>query len=169
MRKFLAILLCCAAVCCPMWSCKDKSGQSHTESSVQLECKRVGQPKYGYIDIPVYWKGYVDEAVSDADVIQFSDANGTNIITMKYYTDTDAQTLTLNMWGMLESSVNELTSAIVEIDGIKTYQLYGTVPEIGKIMAMWILDGSDGLTHCITIEGTQREVFDLADTFNTDK
>lgn len=166
MKKFTAVILCCLMLICAVCGCSEKSGGSaDSEASSVTACKRVGQSQYGYIDIPEDWSEHIDETASASGMLQYSDAAANNIITMQFFTNTDAQTTALNMWGLLESSVQNLTSAIVEIGGVKTYQLYGAVPDIGKIMALWILDDTSGITHCITIEGTREEIFDLAETF----
>lgn len=167
MRKFLSILLCCAVILTPLCSCgssgsKGKSAESAAESTVY---KRVGADKYGYIDVPESWIDYTDTSFTDASLLQFSDKDGISIITMQYFKDTDAQNCTFTMGSTLEKSIPELSSAVVEINGTKAYQLYGYAPDVEKIFACWILDGSDGLTHCITVEGVKQDVFSLPETY----
>lgn len=163
MKKIITLLFCGVLLSSAAYGCGD--GSSSSEYTPITETKRVGEPKYGFIDIPKYFDVYTDEAAAQQGFLQYSDSRGANIISLAYFTDTTAQDLTLAYWNSLEPQVTNLTSAIVEINGTKTYQLYGVLPDMGKIMALWVLDGEDGVTHCITIEGTDRAVFDMPDTF----
>ena len=166
MKKFLAVLFSGIMLLMSLCGCgKDESSSSQAE----LVCKRAGEEKYGYIDIPEEWEPYTDDSLADQKLIQYSDSQGLGIVTLQYVKDTDAQSFTLNLWGMLEESVQEPTSAVIEINGVKTYHLYGYVPDIQKIMGCWVLDDEKGVTHCITIECAESRYFELADTYRFDE
>lgn len=161
MKKLLII----AAACVLLFGCEGKEDSSFSGFSV----KRVGEENYGFIDVPENWELYEDEVLKDGNVIQYTDPDGYNVITMQFFDDSDAVTSALNLGTLLEDSVEELTSAVVEFGGCKAYQLGGYAVDSRRIMACWIFDGNDGYTHVVSIESNDESVLALCDTYLQDK
>lgn len=161
MKKLLII----SAACALLFGCGGKEDSSSSGFSV----KRVGEANYGFIDVPENWELYEDEALEGSDVIQYTDPDGLNVITMQFYNDSDAVTSALNLGTLLEDSVENLSSAVVEFGGCKAYQLGGYAAESQRIMACWIFDGDDGYTHVVSIESNDESVLALCDTYLPDK
>ncbi|MCD7891759.1 MAG: hypothetical protein LUG26_08495 [Ruminococcus sp.] len=169
MKKLLIV----PALCVLLWGCgsDETSVASDTtaDASEDFEVKRVGEKLYGYIDVLEDWDLYEDEALAGEAAIQYTDPDGYSVITMQYYDDTDALTSTMNLGTLLEDSVEELSSAVVELGGYKAYQLAGYATENERIMACWLFDGDDGYTHVVSIESNDEQILALCDTYALDE
>lgn len=159
-------LLIAFAACILLFGCGDNEDSS---SYAGFSVKRVGEENYGFIDVPENWELYEDEALKGSSVIQYTDPDGCNVITMQFFDDSDAITSAMNLGTLLEDSVEELTSAVVEFGGCKAYQLGGYAVDSQRIMACWIFDGDDGYTHVVSIESNDESILALCDTYLQDK
>jgi hypothetical protein len=171
MKKIMIFSMILAVGTAVFCGCGDSSSVSSSETSEtsEIEYMRVGAECYGFIDIPDTWDVYTDEEITEANLLQYSDSDGSSIVTMKYYDDDDdmdAQQYALNMWSLLEDSIDDLTSTIVELDGTKAYQLSGYMDDAGKAMVCWLLDGSDGYTHVLTIETAEFNLLQICETYS---
>jgi hypothetical protein len=88
---------------------------------------------------------------------------------MQFYDDTDAVTSAMNLGTMLEDSVDNLSSAVVEFGGVKAYQLGGYAVDSERIMVCWLFDGDDNYTHVVSIESNDEQILALCDTYMLDE
>ncbi len=166
MRKISCLTVCCMVLIIILCGC----GKADESQSSSQAMKRVGAEKFGYIDVPEDWEEYVpDEDDPDESMIQYSDPSGTDILTLVYLENTDAQTYSLQLWDRFYGNIKNLTSDIVDINGTKTYRLSGYSEDTGKVLFCWVQDGSDGYTHCVSIEGLEQETFMISNTFRSDR
>ena len=157
--------ICIIPMLCLFFAILCSCGNKEISSEADFSKKRVGEEKYGFIDVPEDWDLYEDENLENNNVIQFTDPDGYSVITMQYFSDSDAVTSTMNLGMMLENSVEDLTSEVVEFGGVKAYQLAGYAIESERIMICWIFDGDDGYTHAVSIESNENSIFELCDTY----
>lgn len=143
--------------------------EADSSESNEREYVRGGAENYGFIDIPSDWVTFTEEGMEDEGMVQYSDVNGESVITLQYYDDVDAETAATNVYVTLEESAENLTAAMVELDGYEAYQVYGYMPDTNEILVCWFFDGDDGLMHYLAIEGTDMELFDLSETYSVNE
>lgn len=167
MKKILMTTISCILLSSVLFSCGSKNEDSISE--VQFNTKRVGEEKFGYIDVPDNWEQVEDTQSNGNNVIMFNAPDQSSIITMQYLRDTDAVTSSMNLGMMLDETLTDLTSAVCEFNGTKAYQLGGLDSETGRIMACWLFDDEKNLTHVVSIESSDEAILQLCDTYMLDK
>lgn len=113
----------------------DESGDFVYEGKLQ----QVGDDENGYIQVPLGYLPFQDEDVEG--LLQYSDATGSNIVTLDYYKGTDYQTGANNLHAYLESqeNVEGLTGAQVSPAGYKALQVYGHYTD-GYFLVAWMIE-----------------------------
>lgn len=167
MKKLLMISASFILSSSILFSCGSSNEKSISE--VQFDTKRVGEEKYGFIDVPDNWEQVEDTQANGNNVIMFNAPDQSSIITMQYLKDTDAVTSSMNLGMMLDETLTDLTSAACEFSGTKAYQLGGLDSETGRIMACWLFDDERNLTHVVSIESSDENILQLCDTYMLDK
>lgn len=147
-------------------STEEMTVASDAATEAESEFMRIGEEKYGYIDVPTTWVTFVEQGLENENLLQYSDVSGESVITLQYSGEVDAETAATNVYYMLEDTSEDLTAAMVELDGYEAYQVYGYMPDTGEILVVWCFDGDDGLMHYLAIEGTSISLFDLSETYS---
>lgn len=80
MKKILMTTISCILLSSVLFSCGSKNEDSISE--VQFNTKRVGEEKYGYIDVPDNWEQVEDTQSNGNNVIMFNAPDQSSIITM---------------------------------------------------------------------------------------
>ncbi|MGN1349741.1 MAG: hypothetical protein ACI4VM_01960 [Anaerovoracaceae bacterium] len=143
-----------------------KGGSSGREGSDKETSKRVGEEKYGFLEVPDDWKDYVDSevaAVSGLSLKQFCDASGKLIITLNYSegSQVDAQEAASSCWAQMEQDgAQNIQGSTVELAGCKAYQVYGYYTDDDVMLVIWVFTDKDGTLHYISAEGPLDSVMD---------
>lgn len=142
---------------------------NYSEKEKYEDSMKVGNADVGYIYVPEDWKKFKDTSVNDENMIQYSDDEGDEIVTMTVFKN---PTYTLEQY-------QESLKKLLEKDGnyIDEYDYYISNYEIkskkiggkyqGKYLYTWTFDDKDGNIHYIAIESSEEydDVFDLIDTY----
>ena len=154
---------------------KGKGDSSGREGSDKESLKRVGEEKYGFLQVPDDWKDYVDSevaAVSGLSLKQFCDASGKLIITLNYSegSQVDAQEAASSCWVQMEQDgAQNIQGSTVKLAGCKAYQVYGYYTNDDVMLVIWVFTDKDGTLHYISAEGPLDSVMDcvklVEDTF----
>lgn len=133
------------------------------------EGKRVGSEDFGYISVPKNWYKFYD--VDGNNTLQYSYANVW--IATLYAIDADiADSLSYasSVYASLEEDgVEELKVATVPVNDYTTYQVSCYYPNENIWLGCWFIDGEDGKTHYIAVEGpdvSSNYFYDIVLTFD---
>ncbi len=129
--------------------------------------KEIGDEKFGYMQVPENWCIFEDIGVENTTPIyQYCSPDRESIVTLSYFEGMDAELIANAYYqGYSEDDVEELTAATVMLDGKTAYQVYGYFTDINKTMVTWVIDGDDGLTHSLSIESQDYDIFSLSGTY----
>ena len=154
-------------------STETTTSASGASTATKIGFTRVGEAKYGYIDVPTDWHKFVDLDADSSKLFQYSDALGQSIVTMSYYDidGFDAKQAADNFYNNLykDSGVDtdSITGAKVKLGNkYDAYQVYCYYSDINSFLVAHFFDGEDGYVHYVTFEGKEWETFELADTYS---
>lgn len=154
-------------------STETTTSASGASTATKTGFTRVGEAKYGYIDVPTDWHKFVDLDADSSKLFQYSDALGQSIVTMSYYDidGFDAKQAADNFYNNLykDSGVDtdSITGAKVKLGNkYDAYQVYCYYSDINSFLVAHFFDGEDGYVHYVTFEGKEWETFELADTYS---
>jgi len=131
-------------------------------TEISNDTRRVGQEGYGFISIPSYWVNFQNINSPNVDVA-FSDPTGSSIINLFLFDDSFEPTTFLSAvaLGMHDDGAENISSAIVTLDGMDVYQVYGYYPISGSWLVAWAFTGSDGKLRFITAEAPRNDIVDV--------
>ena len=126
------------------------------------ETRRVGRDGYGFISIPTYWVNFQNINSPNVDVA-FSDPTGRAIINLFLFDDSFEPRIFLSAvtYGMENDGAEDITSAMVTLDGMEVYQVYGYYPSSNSWLVAWAFTGNDGNLRFITAEAPFNEILDV--------
>lgn len=140
--------------------------EDSSEDVTSSETKKVGKERYGFVEVPSYWKDFKDvDLPNDTTVIQYSDPSGSSIITMD---------VTENYEYDIENTANQgaqimqnegavVEGAKVNIGGYEAYQVYGYYENDGKILVAWYFKDENNALHYLSAEGKLYDVSDVVE------
>lgn len=134
----------------------DENKENNTEEASSEETKKVGQDKYGFVQVPSSWVNFKDvDLPDDSKVIQYSDPLGSSIITLNVIENFDqniedaAQATAQN----IQSNGVDVKGAKVKIDNYDAYQLYGLYEDQGLMLIVWYFMDENNNLHYVSAEG----------------
>lgn len=146
---------------------KEESAKKFKENG-----KRVGSDEYGYVSVPKNWGKFYD--VNENDMVQYSYANVW--ITTLFAVDeeiADASSYASNVYSALEEDeVENLKIEKVAVNNYEAYQVTCYYKKENIFLACWFIDGNNGKTHYIAVEGpdaTSNYFSDIILTFAEDE
>lgn len=117
------------------------------------EGKRIGSEDYGYVSVPKNWTRFYDADASST--LQYSYAN-VWIVTL-YAVDAeqmDALSYASGVYNSLEEDgVEGLLGGKLTINDHNAYQVTCYYKEDNVYLACWFIEGNDGKTHYVAVEG----------------
>jgi len=127
---------------------------------------KVGTKEYGYVQIPKTWTRFGNNS---GKTLQYTDGTGwiitlfavpTNQIDAQKWTETIAQQM--NNIGAVDINVEQ-----ARVDKYSGYKIYGFYNTASTYLSAWVIDGEDGNTHYIAIEGPLQfdETYEIVNTF----
>lgn len=160
---------------------KDSSDSSKkSKSKANQETKRVGSPKFGYIDIPSKWVKFIDADVDG--LIQYTDGSAYNIVTMNaiskeeaevgdgetFNAETIAQRVAYN-WNQ-KDNIEKMWGSKSTVSGLEAFQI-NVILKSGQLANTWVFQKDDKV-YILSIEGT-KEILDdfianMKDTWSLD-
>ncbi len=153
---------------------KSEVALSKEESAKKFkeEGKRVGSEEFGYISVPKNWGKFYDIDVNDT--LQYSYANVW--IATLYAIDAeiaDSLGYASSVYASLEADgVENLNVATVPVNDYTAYQISCYYPNENVWLGCWFIDGEDGKTHYIAVEGpdvSSNYFYDIVLTFDTNE
>ena len=127
--------------------------ENGVESEV-TDTKRVGNDSYGYISIPANWMNFQDINPAPG-VIQYTDGAGAIISINLFDADLnlDPQIALSSIAEHHESQgAEDMDGAMVTLNGLSAYQIYGYYPFDNSIIVIWMFEGPNGDVHYICAE-----------------
>lgn len=130
------------------------------------ETKKVGKERYGFVEVPSYWKDFKDvDLPSDTTVIQYSDPSGSSIITMDVTENYEHDIENTAQQGaqIMQNEGASVEGARVSIGGYEAYQVYGYYENDGTILVAWYFKDENNALHYVSAEGTLHDVSDVVE------
>ena len=137
----------------------------------------VGNDTVGYVSVPNTWVKFMD--VDGGTDFQYSDANGTAIITMNIIDDTglsesqkaemDLESVATSVWYNLEKSgVIEIEGAKVNLSTFEARQVYGFFKSedagLASCIVCWIFKDENGVLHYVSAEAPVESITEVVDS-----
>lgn len=127
--------------------------------------KRVGEAKYGFIDIDSTWQPYMETK----DMIQYEGVDGfltlyyvenLNINVREYMTEIYNS---VSIEGAIDLAITEVT-----VDGYNAYQLFGYYPYEKAYIAIWCFLDNNNILHYIEIDSSKNnsEAFSKIESYS---
>ncbi len=152
------------------------SGSNDDSENKSTDTQRIGSDEVGYVDVPDDFVKFKNDVDLGEGTIQYSDANGKNIVTLQYFDDSrlDAELVAGSMYMQFEEDSNvdqdSLTSATVKLDGREAYQVYCYYPDEDIFVVTWSFTSpDDDYIHYVAVEFTSdnMDLFEMVeDTYS---
>ena len=106
------------------------------------ELTEKGSDEYGYIQVPADFLRFKDDTAED--VLQYCDATGKNIITLRRNIGTDYQSAAQNLLSYMDKAheIEDLTAATLKVGGYESIQIHGHYPD-GYFLVIWLIEDPD--------------------------
>lgn len=137
----------------------------------KITYQRVGEEKFGYINIDDTWSDYLE----DTNFIQYSGASGSLYLT---YTDLGDNNINLREYvdsefDILVNSGVEIETEEVTVDGYEAYQLAGYYDDLNCYLAIWYFADDDNILHYIELDAyaydEKDEIFSKIESYSVTK
>ena len=143
----------------------------HNPQLTEKESFRIGNADFGFVSVPNGWTPYKQDEGNRT--LQYSNGSGW-IVTLYSVpaSDASAQEWATSIVGQMKSAAAEdIGLEETKIDQCSGYKVFAYYKNVSTYLAAWILNGTDGKSNCIAIEGPNRydDNYDIIYTFNLTK
>ena len=134
----------------------------------EITYKRVGEEKYGYIDINSEWLPYLNYK----DMVQYEGDDG---FLSLYYIENPGfnarEYMNSIQTYLLSDGVEDIEISEVKVDGYDAYQLYGYYPYDKMYMTIWCFLDNNNIMHYIEIDTFEydSEAFSKIESYSVTK